>query len=66
VGELCQRTKQITKSDARKVFCYLGSKELEMPQSEIRRYLNISVPAVWAAAKQGKRVLEERGFNDII
>jgi hypothetical protein len=53
--ELQQRKKEPNSGDAQKIFCYIGSKVLEIPQLEIGRYIGISIPAVWKTASLGKR-----------
>ena len=64
-AEIQKRTKDKTINDARKMFCYIGSKILEMPKSERGRYLGISTPGVWRAGQEGKRVVGKRGMIDL-
>jgi hypothetical protein len=63
--ELRKRTKDKAINDVRKIFCYFGSKVLEMPKSELGKYLGISTPGVWRLAQEGKKVVEKRGIGYI-
>ena len=57
-------TRDSTIRDARKMFCYIGSKVFEMSKSELGMYLGVSAPAVWRAAREGEKVMEKRGMSE--
>jgi hypothetical protein len=59
------RTKDKTINEARKMFCYIGVKILEMPKTELGKYLGMSPPGVWRAGQEGKMVAEKRGIVGI-
>jgi len=59
-----KRTKNREIGDARKIFSYIGSKILEMPQSDIGSYLGISIAGVWASTRLGQKIMEKRGFDE--
>jgi putative transposase len=60
-----RRTRDERIGDARKIFCYIGSKELSTPQSELGDYLGISVAGVWALASKGRLIMKKRGIEAI-
>lgn len=63
-ADMQKRSRDTAIADARKIFCYIGSKVLEMTKCELGVYLGISTPAVWRAAREGKKVMEKRGMNE--
>ena len=49
--DLRNRTKEKAINDARKIFCFFGSKILEMRKTELGEYLGISTAGVWRLAR---------------
>ena len=61
--DIRQRSKEKAINDARRIFCFFGSKILEMPKPEIGAYIGISTAGVWKLAREGKTVVEKRGIK---
>jgi putative transposase len=61
--QLKYKSKRTPYAAARKVICYLGYRTLEIPATELGRFLGISLPAVSFAVKTGEEIAEEMGIE---
>ena len=61
--QLLTQSKRTIQSDARKIFCYIGSRELGFSSKVLGEYLNISQAAVSASSRRGGTIALKKNIK---
>jgi chromosomal replication initiation ATPase DnaA len=63
VDDICSKSRQKVKAEARGLFCFWAVRELGYSMLEISRRLNMSQPGVVYAVRRGERIASETGIK---